>query len=247
MPMRNVSYRKHVLLLAKIIAPRASPAPQPAQRAYGRGAFSVVSPPHMRLLSPSAPAVVAAYAAARRSAAARAISKRGGHPFSRRALRGSGWRLLTFFLGQGQGKRAARDLAPKKAVRPSYFSPRWCSCAQKAPRMIVGLLGFSACGGPVPAPRQVSRAVRSLARLLFQPRAFAVFFAARKECASKVSLFFAVAARSLAQSCAGRMPPCVAPPPPSRCSRRAGRRASRRCNGACAAAGASINRRAKRR
>lgn len=144
------------------------------------------------------------------------ISKRGGHPFSRRALRGSGWRLLTFFLGQGQGKRAARDLAPKKAVRPSYFSPRWCSCAQKAPRMIVGLLGFSACGGPVPAPRQVSRAVRSLARLLFQPRAFAVFFAARKACASKVSLFFAVAARSLAQSCAGRMPPCVAPPPPSR-------------------------------
>lgn len=179
-----------MLLLAKIIAPRASPAPQPAQRAYGRGAFSVVSPPHMRLLSPSASAVVAAYAAARRSAAARAISKRGGHPFSRRALRGSGWRLLTFFLGQGQGKRAARGLAPKKAVRPSYFSPRWCSCAQKAPHMIVGLLGFSACGGPVPAPRQVSRAVRSLARLLFQPRKRAVFFAARKACASKVSLFF---------------------------------------------------------
>ena len=189
MPMRNVRCREHVLLLAKIIAPRASPAPQPAQRAYGRGAFSVVSPPHMRLLSPSASAVVAAYAAARRSAAARAISKRGGHPFSRRALRGSGWRLLTFFLGQGQGKRAARDLAPKKAVRPSYFSPRWCSCAQKAPRMIVGLLGFSACGGPVPAPRQVSRAVRSLARLLFQPRAFAVFFAARSMRVKSVSFF----------------------------------------------------------
>lgn len=151
-----------------------------------------------------------------------------------------------FFWARPRQARCARP-CPKKSRSPFLFFSALVLVRPKAPCMIVGLLGFSACGGPVPAPRQVSRAVRSLARLLFQPRKRAVFFAARKACASKVSLFFAVAARSLAQSCAGRMPPCVAPPPPSRYSRRAGRRASRRCNGACAAAGASINRRAKRR
>lgn len=73
--------------------PPRSPPAAPWARGFQRGRRATFAPP-----SAPAAAVVAAFASARLRRRFGPLGMRGALKFSRRALRGRGWRLLAFFL-----------------------------------------------------------------------------------------------------------------------------------------------------
>ena len=157
------------LFFLKLRAPAREarrPAPRPPR--LGRGAFSAVGAPHLRRPAPPL----------RRSwPPSRPLAFGGGSgPWAARRAQilpkgPAGQRLAVarvFFIAR-PSKRAPRGLAIKKAVRPSYFLPRWCSLGRRRGNMIVprraplGLRARCLLSGARPYPRAPECAPLALA------------------------------------------------------------------------------------